>query len=85
MWTKAFWQATAERMVRGAAVAVAAAYFAGDVVFDAMHVSTWNDVLSLAVGGAFGSLVLALAGNAMNGGNGPALNSAENVQPQHRA
>lgn len=81
MWNKAFWQATVERMVRGAAVAVGAAYFAGDVVFDALNVSTWQDVGSLAIGGAFGSLVLAFAGNAVSG-NGPAFSKSEEVVPK---
>jgi len=79
MWTKKFWAATAERMVRGAAVAVSAAWFAGDKVFDAMLVSTWQDVGSLAIGGAFASLLLSLIGNATTG-NGPALVSDEVVK-----
>lgn len=79
MWTKAFWKATTERMIRGAAVTVFGAKFGGDVVFDALNVSTWTDVGALAVSGAFGSLLLALIGNGVSG-NGPALSKAETVQ-----
>lgn len=80
MWTIAFWKATAERMLRGAAVAIFGAKFAGDVVFDAFSVTTWGDVGSLAIGGAFGSLLLSLIGNAATG-NGPALTRNETVDP----
>lgn len=74
MFTKAFWTATAERMVRGAAVAVSGGWFFGDGLFDAFKVNTWQDVASLAIGGAFSSLVLALAGSQMNG-SGPSFGS----------
>ena len=80
MFTIVFWRAALERMVRGAAVAVGAAYFAGDVVFDALNVGTWSDVGSLAIGGAFGSLVLSLAGQALTG-NGPSLTNQETTPP----
>lgn len=79
MWTRAFWKATAERCLRGAAVAVIGTFFVGDKLFEAFNVNTWQDVGSLAVGGAFGSLLFALAGNTVNGGHGPAFTSAENV------
>lgn len=80
MWTKKFWQAVAERMIRGAAVTVAGGYFGADVVFDALNVSTWSDVGSLAISGALGSLVLSLAGQALTG-NGPALTNNEELTP----
>lgn len=80
MWTKAFWKAATERMIRGAAITVSGAYFGGDVVFDALNVGTWGDVGSLAISGAFGSLLLSLIGNAATG-NGPALTRNETVDP----
>lgn len=80
MWTKDFWRATAERVVQGAALAVFAAYFGGDVIFNTLQVNTWVDVLSTAGAGAFGALVLSLAGNAVSG-NGPAFTRVEVVDP----
>jgi hypothetical protein len=77
MWTREFWKATAERMIRGAAVAVGGAFFAGDWAFDALNVGTWQDVGALAIGGAFCSLVLALAGGAFGAGTGPSLTGHE--------
>ena len=79
MWTLEFWKATTERMIRGAAVAIFGAWFAGDKIFDALNVSTWTDVGSLAIGGAFGSLLLSLIGNATTG-NGPALVAPEKLK-----
>lgn len=78
MWSLAFWKATLERCVRGAAVAVFGGYFAGDVFFDALDINAWSDVGSLAVGGAFGSLLLSLIGNATTG-TGPSLVSPERL------
>lgn len=80
MWTKEFWKATTERVIRGAAVAVFGGFFAGDVVFDAMNVNTWADVGSLAIGGAFGSLLLSLIGNTVGTGSGPSLTGAERLK-----
>lgn len=78
MWTKAFWKATAERMIRGAAVTVAAVFFGGDLVFDSFNFDTWEQFFSLAVAGALGSLVLSLAGNSVSG-NGPSFTTDEKV------
>jgi len=91
MFTLLFWKAAAERMVRGAAIAVFSAYFVGDGLFDALNVNTWEDVASLALGGAFGSLVLSLTGEAVTK-NGPSLTNQETLakdtqwggkKPQH--
>lgn len=79
MWTKAFWKATAERMVRGAAVAIFAVWFGGDVVFDTFVFSTWKDVGSLTISGAFGALLLALGGGAFGSGNGPSFTGQESL------
>jgi hypothetical protein len=78
MWTKSFWKATTERVVRGGAAAVAGGLFAGDWVFDVMSVNTWNDALSLFVGGGLASLVFSLAGNAITG-DGPAFTNEETL------
>lgn len=80
MWTKAFWRATAERIIRGALVSVAAAYFGGDLVFDALNVNSWRDVGSLAITGAFASLLLSLGGNALTK-SGPSFTDNEVLSP----
>ena len=80
MWTKAFWQATLERVIRGAVVAVAATWVGGDLVFDVFDPNTWRDFAALAISGAFSSLVLSLAGNAVSG-DGPALTNSEVLSP----
>lgn len=83
MWTKKFWMAVGERIIRGAAAGVSAGYLAGDVVFDAFNVNTWADIGSLAIGGAFSALVFSLIGNAVTG-NGPALTKIETVDPVNK-
>jgi hypothetical protein len=80
MWTRKFWKATGERMIRGAAAAVGAVWLAGDIVFEAFNFHTWEQVGSLAVGGAFMSLIMALIGNVASG-NGPAFTTDEAVKP----
>lgn len=80
MWTKDFWKATVERIVQGAALAVFGGFFGGDVVFNSLNFNTWADVGSVAIAGAFGALVLSLAGNAVSG-NGPAFTKVEVVDP----
>lgn len=80
MWTSEFWKATGERVIRGAVVAVAGVYVGGDLVFDLFQVDTWRDIGSLAVSGAFTSLLLSLVGNAISG-NGPAFVNSEVLSP----
>lgn len=80
MWNKAYWKATVERMIRGAAVAVGAVYLGADKVFDSMNVNTWTDVFNLAISGAFLSLVLSIGGNAITK-SGPSFNNAETTNP----
>lgn len=80
MWTKDFWKATAERVIQGGAAAVAAGFFGGDVIFNALNVSTWLDVLSLFIGGGVSMLIFSLAGNAVSK-TGPAFNSVETIDP----
>lgn len=83
MWTKAFWKATSERMIRGAAVAVFGAFFVGDKIFNSLSVNTWSDVLSLAIGGGFGSLLLCLGGSALGDGAGPSFLGTERLKPDN--
>lgn len=78
MWTKEFWKATAERVIRGAAVAIFAGYFGGDKVFDALNVNTWSDAGALGISGAVGSLLLCLIGGLATG-SGPSITNQETL------
>lgn len=73
-----FWKATGERAIRGAFAAVFAAYVAGDLIFDVTNIHTLNQVLTLALGGAFSAAALSIIGNAKSG-NGPSFTRAEVV------
>jgi hypothetical protein len=79
MWTKAFWKAATERMVRGGAAALAAALVAGDWIIDVMNVNTVEKGITLFVGGAVASLLMSLAGNALGSGTGPSFTGKENL------
>jgi hypothetical protein len=79
MWTKNFWQAAAERMVRGGAIAVTTTWIAGDGILNIAHVSDFKDVVVLYISGAVGSLLLSLAGSGLGPGDGPSLTGAEDV------
>jgi len=78
MWTKAFWLATLERVVRGAASAVGGAYLGK--AFDVLNPNTWQDIASIAAGGALTALVLCLGGNAITK-TGPSFNNTEVTNP----
>lgn len=73
-----FWKATAERALRGAVAALFAAWVAGDLIFDVTNIHTLNQVLTLALGGAFSAAALSIAGNGVSG-NGPSFTRAEVV------
>ena len=78
MFTITFWKATAERVVRGAAVAVAALLGLAPTT---QAVGSVN-VQTLAVAalyGALGSLVLCLAGTTLGAGDGPSLTGKEEL------
>lgn len=80
-----FVRATLERMVRGGIAAVVAAYVAGGLVVDNINVDTFDQALTLFVGGAVTALLLALGVQVGTKGKGPALTSAENLTPvKHR-
>lgn len=79
MWTKAFWKAVPERMVRGGAIAVAAVWITGQGILDIAEINDWVDVASLFASGAVGSLILSLAGGAFGPGDGPSLTGREDV------
>lgn len=82
MWTKAFWKAAGERMVRGGAAAVFSAFFVGDKAMNALNVN-WEDAGGLFVGGAIASLLFSLIGGATSGDQpaSPALVAPETVKP----
>lgn len=79
MWTKTFWQAVAERMLRGFAIGVLLV-LGGDVAsgaFNAFAVD-WTQVLGYGLGGAFISLLLSVTGNAITK-TGPSFNQKETL------
>lgn len=80
MWTKDFWKAALERMVRGGAAALGGSLVAGDWLFDLWNLNSLQDGVTVFVGGALTSLLLALAGNAVSG-TGPSFNNVEVVEP----
>lgn len=79
LWSRAFWAATIERMVRG--FAIAALGILGGEAFDAIRGVDWQNVLGIGAGGAILSLLFSLAGQAVSG-NGPSFISSETVDPQ---
>lgn len=77
MFSKAFWLATGERVVRGAIAALAGVYLTGNLVFDTTDVSgSLQHIASIAVGGAFSALLLSLGIQGAKR-NGPALTGSE--------
>jgi hypothetical protein len=76
IWTKAFWKATAERMVRAAAAGATGALTAG--VTNLAEVP-WRGVLVTAGVAAAFSLLASLTINQATG-DGPALTHAEGVR-----
>lgn len=79
MWTKKFWKATTERMIRGGAAALGSALILGDWVVDVMNVGNWVDGLTLFIGGALVSLLMSLAGGKLGSGSGPAFTGQETL------
>lgn len=79
MWSLAFWKATAERCVAGAAAAMLSVVFVGSGVLNAFEVD-WQNVLGVGLGGAVVMLLSALAGNYRTQ-NGPSLTNVEQVVP----
>jgi len=88
---KKFWnnlnpvvQAILERMLRGGAVAVAAAYAGGVIDLNGINPDTFTAALGIFISGAVASLLLAL-GISTATGTGPALNKAESIgEPKHK-
>lgn len=78
MWTLAFWKATFERMVAGAAASMLSAAVVGGGVLNAFTVD-WANVLGVGAGGAVVMLLSGLAGNIVTG-SGPSFTSAETVE-----
>lgn len=73
MWTRAFWAATAERVVRGVAVALAGMLGAGIVTTD------WSAALQAGAYAGLSTLLLCLIGGALPTGPGPSLLSQETL------
>ena len=83
MWTKDFWKATAERMVRGGAGALLSAWVVGDGQLDLFAMDAERGA-SLFLGGAVVSLLFSLIGGAASGDKpaSPALVAPEYVEPR---
>jgi len=79
MWTRRFWKAALERMIRAGAAGVLAVWIVGDGFMNAFDVD-WQNALGVFAGSAVVSLLLSLAGSTVSG-NGPAFNSDEQVVP----
>lgn len=77
MWTREFWKATFERMIRSAAAAVLGTWTLADGVLDMVSFNP-EKALAIAGGAAAYSLLFALSGNVVTG-NGPAFNKDEHV------
>ena len=77
MWSKAYWLATLERMLRGGAAASLSTWVVGDNVMNAFDVNL-QQAGGIFVGGAVVSLLLSLAVNGATG-NGPAVTNHETV------
>lgn len=79
MFTLKFWKATAERVVRGAAIG--AGIVLGLDGSGQIHHASLTDVGVSALYGGLGSLVLCLAGGFFGAGDGPALTGKEELAP----
>ena len=77
IWTAAFWQATAERVI--SSIAGGALAVIGADVFGVVH-ADWAGIASVAAGAGVVSLLKALAANATTG-NGPSMTNAEKLEP----
>jgi hypothetical protein len=80
IYSRTFWAATLERMIRG--FAIAALGVLGGEAFDAINGVDWLNVLGIGAGGAVLSLLFSLTGQAVTG-NGPSFVNAETVKPRH--
>ena len=82
IWTRSFWEATAERIIRGAVIG--ALLFLGDAVITSGQLNVflvdWLQLFGYALGGAFLSLLFSIIGNAASK-NGPAFIKSEQVVP----
>lgn len=78
VWTRAFWAATLERMLRGFAIGMLLVVGIEDRfnVFDA----DWSKALGYGLGGGLLALLFSLAGQAVSG-NGPSFLRTETVEP----
>lgn len=81
MWTRKFWKATAERVLRGGAAALGGALVAGDWAMDIMNVNTLEKGATIFIGGAVTSLLFSLAGGKFGSGDGPSFTGTEVLDP----
>jgi hypothetical protein len=72
MWTAVFWKQAAERAIKGAIVAVMAAWPIGDGVLNAFDVD-WAEAGGLALGGAIVSLGLSIVSSVVGPSDSPSL------------
>jgi hypothetical protein len=79
MFTKRFWKATAERVVRGAAIA--AATVTGLDGSGVIHINVDPQAVgAAAIYGAVGSLILSLIGGTLGSGDGPSVFGQEHLE-----
>jgi hypothetical protein len=79
IWTKAFWKASAERVIATAAEAGGAYLVTAGPIVDALHVN-WNVFGGVAAGAAVLALLKSLAANAATQ-TGPSFTNSEQVVP----
>ncbi len=79
MFTRAFWKATAERMVRGGAIAASLVWPLSSFTTIDDGVSTLTVTAFAFVWGAGGSLLLSLAGSRVGEKGEPSLTGAETL------
>lgn len=78
IWTRTYWKATVERMIRGGAAATISTFVVGDQVMNAFTID-WSEAGGLFLGGAAASMLFSLIGNAATG-EGPAITHAETLE-----
>lgn len=83
IWTKSFWQATLERIVRGIAIGallyLGGSFISADGQLNALAID-WVTLLGYGLGGGLLSLLFSIIGNGVSK-NGPAFVKSEQVIP----
>lgn len=81
MFTMVFWRAALERAIRAGANVVITSFVLGDKILNAFDVD-WATAGGVFLGGVFVSVLMSLAADSITG-DGPALTSAEKLDPPH--